>query len=41
MRIQMGHRDIKTTQRYLALVPDDLKRSHEVASPYDRVKERQ
>ena len=41
LRIQMGHRDIKTTQRYLALVPDDLKRSHEVASPYDRVKERQ
>lgn len=41
LRIQMGHRDIKTTQRYLALVPDDIKRSHEVASPYDRVKERQ
>lgn len=40
LRIQMGHRDIKTTQRYLSLVPDDIKRSHRVASPYDRFRER-
>lgn len=40
LRIQMGHRDIKTTQRYLSLIPDDLKRSHRVASPYDRLKDK-
>jgi integrase/recombinase XerD len=40
LRIVMGHRDIKTTQRYLSLIPDDIKRSHQAASPYDRLKER-
>jgi len=33
LRLLMGHSDLKTTQQYLALVEDDLKRAHEQFSP--------
>jgi integrase/recombinase XerD len=33
LRLLMGHSDLKTTQQYLALVEDDLKRAHEQYSP--------
>lgn len=37
LRIQMGHRDISTTQRYLRLVPEDLYKSQQIASPIDKL----
>jgi len=38
LRRVMGHRKISTTQRYLSLVPDDLYKAQQTASPYDRLK---
>lgn len=40
LRIVMGHRDISTTQRYLSLVPDDLYKAQQIASPIDRFHKR-
>jgi site-specific recombinase XerD len=36
LRIVMGHRDISTTQRYLSLVPNDLTKAQQIASPNDK-----
>jgi integrase/recombinase XerC len=33
----MGHKDIKTTQRYIKLLPDDLRKAHESSSPADNL----
>ena len=38
LRRLMGHKTILVTQRYLALVNDDLKKAHDVASPVDTLK---
>ena len=38
LRLLMGHSDLKTTQQYLALVEDDLKRAHEQYSPLKMLK---
>ena len=38
LRLLMGHSDLKTTQQYLALVEDDLKRAHEQFSPLRMLK---
>jgi len=40
LRIVMGHRDISTTQRYLSLIPEDLYRAQQAASPNDRFQDR-
>ena len=40
LRIQMGHTDISTTQIYLSLVPDDLVRAQQHASPNDKFRDR-
>ena len=36
LRLQLGHADISTTQKYLHLVPDDVQREHMRASPLAR-----
>lgn len=33
----LHHRSVKTTQRYLALVPEDIRNAHEKASPLDHI----
>lgn len=33
----MGHKDIKTTQRYIKLLPDDLKKAHDFSSPVNNI----
>jgi len=40
LRRVMGHRDISTTQRYLSLVPEDLFKAQQSASPNDKILER-
>jgi site-specific recombinase XerD len=40
LRLLMGHSDLKTTQQYLALVEDDLKRAHEQYSPLKMLKQK-
>jgi integrase/recombinase XerD len=40
LRLVMGHRDISTTQRYLSLVPEDLFKAQQSASPNDKILER-
>jgi integrase/recombinase XerD len=40
LRIVMGHRDISTTQRYLSLLPEDLYKAQQIASPIDRFQSR-
>jgi len=40
LRMQLGHRDLSTTQRYLSLIPEDLYKSQQVASPVDKFQER-
>ena len=37
LRRIMGHRDISTTQRYIALLPDDLYKAHRNVSPNDSI----
>jgi site-specific recombinase XerD len=37
LRRIMRHRSVKTTQRYIALVPDDIQRAHKKSSPLDNL----
>lgn len=37
LRLVLGHRDISTTQRYLSLLPEDLYKAQQSASPIDHL----